>query len=883
MEGMGSMGRAAVALALAVAALARAGALTAEQEARVRRMLAPMPQELRFDGGAVSAPASQWRLASEGAATEEREALADFRAWWKETFGAELAAGGAGPRIVAGVVAGSAALQEAARQGWINARHLAARPNADQAYWLCVRRDAAGPVVCVAANAPAGLRFGLQTLRQLLAASPPGTLPCVEIVDWPRIAERGLWHAAWVAMPEEPGAAPETPSRRLERWLRRFAAMKLNHIILTAAKVNVAPDGLVSVSDGFEAFKCDALDMGRRLGMAVWPRVHHLDQMLAENEALRKAYPGLVGVKAEGAIVWPMCYSNPQTQAFLDALFAAVARGLKTDTIVVWLSEIEGPAAVCQCPKCGGDPRRRFVAEARHVARAFEKARAARPGLRLLLTLSQGSYPFNLDVADAAPKDATLLFYHGQMTYKTDPGELILPPSVTELQGRGFRVGAVTMLAESHMHKGYLMVPFLTPRLARERMSEMGDRGMAVAQVFAQPNLAVPDLDIQAAAEFAWNGAGRSTEEFVASWAARRGSRDPEAVARVVSRLEYPARALSAAMQAGRMENAARVMADMVTGRRVGAAGKQDPLWGFEFPAREEVARQAAACRESAALASAAGEAELAAGARFLAQWMDVFERYAFVLEQRDAARRKEGVAGLMAAVDGLRPARDAWVARLPLVDYHRRIAAKEFDNLLAVFETIRSGPPPAVKAEVEALSAAERQGGVVVAPLSNAWRFRADPRKEGADKGWAGGAEGAGWAVVRSDTGAGWESQGFAGYVGVAWYRQAFSTPRAVAARKHAYLYFGGVDEDAEVFVDGKPAFAHNDKTTGLAPGATWNVPFCFDAKALLKPGAESVIAVRVFNRAGMGGVWQPAFLVACDAEVSAQGIREFLAGRGR
>ncbi|HRU05558.1 MAG TPA: hypothetical protein P5137_07260, partial [Candidatus Brocadiia bacterium] len=185
----------------------------------------------------------------------------------------------------------------------------------------------------------------------------------------------------------------------------------------------------------------------------------------------------------------------------------------------------------------------------------------------------KAALPMARRAAEAAPKDATLLFYHGQMTYKTDPGELILPPSVTELQGRGFRVGAVTMLAESHMHKGYLMVPFLTPRLARERMSEMGDRGMAVAQVFAQPNLAVPDLDIQAAAEFAWNGAGRSTEEFVASWAARRGSRDPEAVARVVSRLEYPARALSAAMQAGRMENAARVMADMVTGRRVGAAG----------------------------------------------------------------------------------------------------------------------------------------------------------------------------------------------------------------------------------------------------------------------------------------------------------------------
>jgi len=184
---MRSLGRLEALALAAMMAAAQAGTLSAEQEARARRLLAPMPQELRFDGGLLSAPAGQWRLDATAATAEEREAIEDFRAWWKDTFGAELGAGAGGPRIVAGVAASSPALQEAARQGRFNARHLAGRPNADQAYWLRAGEEAGGAAVLVAANAPEGLRYGLQTLRQLLAAAPPVTLPGVEIVDWPRI------------------------------------------------------------------------------------------------------------------------------------------------------------------------------------------------------------------------------------------------------------------------------------------------------------------------------------------------------------------------------------------------------------------------------------------------------------------------------------------------------------------------------------------------------------------------------------------------------------------------------------------------------------------------------------------------------------------------
>jgi hexosaminidase len=66
------------------------------------------------------------------------------------------------------------------------------RPNDKQlgleGYSLTINKNA----VVLRANTDAGIRYGLQTIGQLLDVSPNGQLPCVTIVDYPRFAYRGM-------------------------------------------------------------------------------------------------------------------------------------------------------------------------------------------------------------------------------------------------------------------------------------------------------------------------------------------------------------------------------------------------------------------------------------------------------------------------------------------------------------------------------------------------------------------------------------------------------------------------------------------------------------------------------------------------------------------
>jgi len=156
----------------------------------------------------------------------------------------------------------------------------------------------------------------------------------------------------------------------------------------------------------------------------------------------------------------------------------------------------------------------------------------------------------------------------------------------------------------------------------------------------------------------------------------------------------------------------------------------------------------------------------------------------------------------------------------------------------------------------------------VNVQELGNAWRFKTDPEDAGVKGNWfAAAMDDHDWAEVRNDRGNGWESQGFPGYLGYAWYRQRVQMPEALGQAAKLYLLFGAVDEDAEVFINGQKAFTHTCESTGLAPDAIWVTPFAFDPRPFLKPG-ENQIAVRVNNRLGMGGIWKPVYFVATDKE---------------
>ena len=145
---------------------------------------------------------------------------------------------------------------------------------------------------------------------------------------------------------------------------------------------------------------------------------------------------------------------------------------------------------------------------------------------------------------------------------------------------------------------------------------------------------------------------------------------------------------------------------------------------------------------------------------------------------------------------------------------------------------------------------------------LESVWRFAPDSENKGVTERWFDpDYSDLAWASVRPDTGKGWESQGFAG-IHLGWYRQKFNITEEMLRRPVLWMLFGAVDGKAEVFINGKLAFKHTDKSTGLPPVTPCDRPFVFDARSFMKAGTNT-LAVRVTDTAGMVGILRPVFLI--------------------
>ncbi len=144
--------------------------------------------------------------------------------------------------------------------------------------------------------------------------------------------------------------------------------------------------------------------------------------------------------------------------------------------------------------------------------------------------------------------------------------------------------------------------------------------------------------------------------------------------------------------------------------------------------------------------------------------------------------------------------------------------------------------------------------------PLDNGWKFTADPRRAlSIDKVPAAGFNDKSWKPISVNTF--WESQGNPGYDGVGWYRLTIVIPSLPTSAKQI-LYFGSVDGDAELWLDGKSLGRHEGDE---GDGEGWQTPFWFDVTGIFTPGKHT-IAVRVTDSLGMGGIWKGVKLLAVD-----------------
>jgi len=131
---------------------------------------------------------------------------------------------------------------------------------------------------------------------------------------------------------------------------------------------------------------------------------------------------------------------------------------------------------------------------------------------------------------------------------------------------------------------------------------------------------------------------------------------------------------------------------------------------------------------------------------------------------------------------------------------------------------------------------------------LDGAWRFSIGDGTERAAPDF----DDSGWTTIHApDT---WQDEGYRGYNGFAWYRKSFDLPSG-AGQRSLVLDLGRIDDVDEVFVNG-----HRIGGTGQFPP---DYQPAYDAQRrypvpspLLRFGRQNVIAVRVFDGGGVGGI---------------------------
>jgi hypothetical protein len=148
--------------------------------------------------------------------------------------------------------------------------------------------------------------------------------------------------------------------------------------------------------------------------------------------------------------------------------------------------------------------------------------------------------------------------------------------------------------------------------------------------------------------------------------------------------------------------------------------------------------------------------------------------------------------------------------------------------------------------------------GNRLVAAARDQWDFLVDPPRVGEAIGlWREEVRGGGWQKLATSSSS-WSNQGLRYYKGLAWYRQSVDVPIAVKGQR-VFLWCGGVDEKARVWVNGKPI--------GISSGAAF-APFEMDATEAVRAGGKNVltfcVANEVVNELGTGGIVAPVFLYA-------------------
>jgi len=385
-------------------------------------------------------------------------------------------------------------------------------PNADQAYAVIPRygkKDSFSGLVVVG-RTELGLLYGARTLGQMMnlgaakGADMDIAIPELTLVDWPDMAERGMWGSI---------------ARDDLAWL---AERKLN-IVDHAAQVSYDAEK----GRGVATVDPEMLAEAARVGIKIVPIIYHLE-LLYERSGVADKRPDLAATDGRPTRPSPragrriFCFSKPGTVQVLGDWFEDLVRIPGVTDVIVWLSEDEWR---CSCDECRN--KEPYLLEVAALVKAFERAKAVNPESSLRILLTQGSYHVNDKILAAMPDDVKVVYYDGGRTYDSSHKPMIYP-LLEAYAASGRWLGVYPQVTNAWR----TITPWTGPQFIRYRMNEFASKGLQNVIMYAVPKPRWHQYNITAGAEWMWNSRGRDETEFSYAWAESRGMADPDLFAR---------------------------------------------------------------------------------------------------------------------------------------------------------------------------------------------------------------------------------------------------------------------------------------------------------------------------------------------------------------
>jgi hypothetical protein len=372
--------------------------------------------------------------------------------------------------------------------------------------------------------APEGVYWGMKTLKQLLEASGTAViLPRVNVVDGADLEERGIWTQAF-----SKEMAPYTDKADLLAYYKEWIDWLSDHKMNLVEVVVVGEGGGISFRSrkhpefqhadfaDREYLLRELVVYGELRGVRMIPIFSHGEHY----DFVGRKFPELVpkhGVMHHGHNVkLALDFFNPGTAEVYAELAEELVQAVQPRGLCFWLSENR----LHSLPP-GEQTASEFRQEAEVFQRVFKTACQSKPGLEMRILLSQGSYPENLDLIRAFPKDVKWIFYSGERygTYNIRP----LNPINRDI-ATAAREGHWISLCNSM--RGVPGRPTVIETVHRNigNAIRAGLRGLD-GMSYAFPG---DEMSLFVAGEHAWNWHGRTLAQTFQSFAAFKNVADPE-------------------------------------------------------------------------------------------------------------------------------------------------------------------------------------------------------------------------------------------------------------------------------------------------------------------------------------------------------------------